>query len=150
MGDRTYHQGTIIASKPETVAALRQIVGDYVDDESAWGRLIEYTIEEAYLGTTVNEIVPAIREADPDAAFYCWEDPKYEFLGQVIISDGTDTYWADCGTFGAPLLTYAQVEYAMKHEGKTLDEAFGRPVIEGWNRAHDVVTVENGPTPPES
>ena len=132
MGDRTYHQGRIVAESIETAV----LIGDHISDEwlpdtlSVQGRIVQYTCEEAYLGSTQEIVAQAAGLAygrGEAIAYHAWEDPKYEFPGALIMSDGVSEWYGDCTSNGDAYLIYSGYVTAKAHGASDAD-VFGETV----------------------
>ena len=132
MGDRTYHQGRIVAQSIETAV----LIGDHLNDEwspdelSVQGRIVHYAVSESYLGSTDQIIEQAVKIADDNGeviAYHAWEDPRYEFPGALTMSDGQRGWYGDCTANGDAYLTYQGYVTATK-DGATDATVFGEYV----------------------
>jgi hypothetical protein len=123
MGDRTYHQGRIIASTAEKAGFIvDELDNGLVDEVRANGRYVAYTLEEGRCGATA-ELVGLIESTDPGAAYYCWEDPIYEYLGELFVSDGAGQrkHNVECDGEGRPRPTHHVVEQYGVQEAFAVD-----------------------------
>lgn len=142
MSDRTYHQGTIVASSIRTVDAIKTaLLSEGVCEFECEGRVITYSSEDTYLGWTEDSALCGVLAADPLAAYYAWEDPCYGWLGELYVSVGTSHYNASCNSEGDPVLTYATYS-AVTDSGADGRQAFGVEIIEAYYEALDQAKKE--------
>jgi hypothetical protein len=132
MGDRTYHQGRIVAQSIETAV----LIGDHLSQEwlpselSVQGRIVQYACEDAYLGSTdqiIEQAYTIARDRGEVIAYHAWEDPRYEFPGALTMSDGSDSWYGDCTSNGDAYLIY-QGYVTAKADGATDAVIFGENV----------------------
>jgi len=119
MSDRTALQAIIYACPPEAVEAVLDALEQF--DLSADSGQEGLGRGTCYLGTEV-EVGCANRLAQllPDAATWkVWEDPKYEWFGELICHEPElGTFAAECDSYGQPVFTPREVKqmHAAAHD----------------------------------
>ncbi|WP_347956138.1 DUF3145 family protein [Gordonia aichiensis] len=117
MGDRTPLQLQIVACPTAQAAAVLEIIDAYnlvldADGDGDHGvlRLGEkYVDAEARCGSA-EEVASRLHEAAPDASWECWEDPKYEWLGNLYqFTPELGLFTAECDGEGQPRFTASEV-----------------------------------------
>ena len=151
MSDRTTFQ-VYLYECPEdqreaALGAIREVAGEW--DEGAADQPGEgFTIYEARLGTAM-DTAHRLAEAAPGASFYMWEDPAYEYLGDVYAyTPALGMFTAQCDSYGEPVFTLSQIEqYHNAAYGfvvtDTIRKAMGGPWREDW-MAHNATPAPNG------
>lgn len=130
MGDQTCVQLIVYACPPDQTRAIRQQIDNYDLTEheqrcisapgqvhSRWENLPEDQImlNHLYLGTSVpcgsaDDIGAALAEEAPGAIWEVWEDPKYEWLGDLRrYAPSLGLFKAECGSDGQPLFTATEL-----------------------------------------
>lgn len=112
MSDRTHLQLQILHCPPDQLrkvhAVIEYSICDLADDEDV--ELGEtYEVEETVCGTA-DEIAAKLQQDAPDAAWLCWEDPKYEWLGKLHRYTPELGLWSrECDANGTPLFVAEEV-----------------------------------------
>lgn len=120
-----------------------------------------YTADEITCGSA-QEIAKALREAAPGASFILWEDPKYEWLGDLYAhTPALGEFTAECAESGEPVLNREQVTKVINDAAKdapgtpggmlrvirdAINRAMGGPWFDDWH-AHtqaEPVTAATG------
>ena len=116
MGDRTAFQCTIDACPEDQREAVREILDEYADHID-WTRRLPrelamgqpYTAHEVSCGTA-QEIAGSLVDAAPGVSFTLWEDPAYQWLGDVYAhTPELGMFHAECDANGNPVYSPAQV-----------------------------------------
>ena len=162
MGDRTAFQCTIDACPEDQREAVREILDEYADHLD-WTDALpaelsldrQYTAHEVSLGTA-QEITGRLTKAAPGAAFLLWEDPAYQWLGDVYAhTPELGTFTAACDADGNPVYTREQIAAMVKEITETtlcmtsatlaieLDKRMGGP----WFTGPDQHTQPGQPKP---
>ncbi|KJR10243.1 hypothetical protein UG54_01295 [Gordonia sihwensis] len=109
-----------IANCPDDQArAILEIIDAHdlsvdIDDRPNVLRIGEiYRIDEIPCKTS-EEIANELQEVAPDASWECWEDPKYEWLGDLYrFTPELGLFTVECGGEGEPLFTAFEVRHFM-------------------------------------
>lgn len=113
MSDRTYFQLIVYACPPEQQEAVLDVIDEYgLTPESAEAPepralLLDerYVYDETALGTS-SEVASNLMRRAPSTAFECWEDPKYEYGGQIHrYTPELGLFEGDCNSEGQSYLT---------------------------------------------
>lgn len=117
MSDRTCLQVSFAACPQRHVLPVLQLLDDYQLNPEAQPRpgAAELLLDEGYRNVEVrcgsaDQVAAALRELD-GVVFYLWEDPKYEWLGDVHIEvPDAGSFDANCDAAGQPLFTAAEAK----------------------------------------
>lgn len=149
MSDRTTFQ-VYVYECPEdqreaAVAAIREVAGEW--DEGTLPRPGEgFTFYEVRLGTAM-DTAAKLTEAAPGASFYMWEDPAYEYLGDMYArTPALGSFTAQCDSYGEPVYGCSQVIEMLNRVGgdmEALKREMGAPWVEDW-MAHNATPAPNG------
>jgi hypothetical protein len=149
MGDRTNCQINVYSCPPEQVAAVLEIIEEHLGDND-YGEhtkrphLLElgerFGAWEASCGSS-DEIASAMEDRAPGAAFYVWEDPKYEWLGSANAYSPTLGSWgAECDADGQGVWTRGEILSLIdKHPSV---EDLKRELGEPWLHLSDLLPEE--------
>ena len=141
MGDRTPHQVYLYNCPPDQAQAATEALAQYTWDEEPAGDGIgdgAYACYEKSCGTS-GEIAAALTAAAPGASFVLWEDPAYDWLGDVHAhTPALGAFTASCDANGQPVYTRAEV-IAMMREAASgedvftfMDRKMGGPWLADW------------------
>jgi len=144
MGDRTCHQVYVYDCPKDQVRAVQEALEDYGWEESPKGGRISaierYFADELSCGTS-GDIATALREAAPGASFVVWEDPKYEWLGEMhAYTPALGEYGAQCDSYGRPVFGWDEITPVLDEAAQAgedaraaLAKAMGRPWLDEWD-----------------
>ena len=139
MSDRTNFQ-VYVYECPEdqhdaAVDAIREVAGEWEEgsaDDLAAG-LIMYDARCGIAG----EMAAALAEAVPGASFYLWEDPAYEWLGDVYAyTPALGMFTAECDSNGEPMFRLSDVLATIgtaNGDAEAVKRAMGGPWREDWS-----------------
>jgi hypothetical protein len=145
MGDTTNFQLTIYDCPDDQRESLVQVIQDLRQDGDFSGApsegFDELELMNAYTDglaslTAHDDYATDIIEAAPGATFVCWTDPKYEWLGGLVMyTPNLGRFDADCDANGVPAIgPYAILQAVVDQpENATRDEildALGK--LTGW------------------
>lgn len=110
MSDRTYYQAIVYACPAEHRAAVLAVLVEHElrfefaspepADVLALG--VKYVETEKTIGQA-DDIATALIAVTPDVVFKLWEDPKYEYLGDLRICRASSAArWSRCRRGAAP------------------------------------------------
>lgn len=138
MSDRSSLQFNILRVDPEKADAVRQYINDEWGPE--FGDLFDDTVvvEEAVLGSIADQDIPGkLIELDPTIVFCIWQDPKYEYLGDVAMhTPELGTYLGPCDASANVVLTWDAMQDSPT--GGDIDRRFGRPWVDAINAINAV------------
>lgn len=156
MADRTPVQAFIYSCPPERVRQVRRVLAWHGLDseyEAAHPRSRDpentvvlgaaYWSAEEVLGTAADVAAELIAGA-PEVAFLVWEDPKYEYLGEVHAhTPGSDVFQASCDAEGRPVWNndavmrmVAEMQAGPDGPSATLRCWLGQDVLDCLNTSH--------------
>jgi Protein of unknown function (DUF3145) len=137
MSDRTNFQVYVYeCPEDQREAAAAAITDIYDPDEGSTDDLAEgITVYEARVGTA-DEVAAKLREAAPGASFYLWEDPCYEWLGDMYAyTPELGIFTAACDSYGEPVFKLSEVVVVVR-EAKgmlpVIQRKMGAPWREDW------------------
>lgn len=151
MGDRTCFQLQIADCPADQASAILEIIDAHglsvgIDDAPNILRLGErYACDETLCGTA-EEVAAELQSVAPDASWECWEDPKYEWLGDLYrFTPDLGVFTAACDGEGQPRFTPLNVRQFMKKAAaidetelrRSLGETHKDALAEKIKKAHD-------------
>jgi hypothetical protein len=158
MPDTTPLQLTVHAAPPEQHPAILKVINGYglgqdwasVAPEEVFTELelgVQYTDDQGVVGHA-SAIASELVAVAPGASFIVWEDPAYEYLGEVCIyAPQLGLYRADCDADGEPQLSSQTIlaildrveqatPQAIVADVRTaIDQATGRPWFQALTAA---------------
>lgn len=154
MSDRTSWQMRIVACPDKTeLARLRDILDEYVYGLSDPLTVPAELSEDEVVCGTVGELTQPIVEAAPGATWIMWEDPKYEWLGDVAVyTPELGLYTQACDSDGNPVFTDLEIESVLnsvpveKASFAAMQDAFHKATGKAWFAA--IEAIEQAPFDP--
>lgn len=118
MGDTTNFQMYVYSTTPDEARHFARFIGEHClgrdwstnfnadePDAIVLGRGGGYTDNDASCGI-VNDYAVGLAANTPNSVFVAWEDPKYEWLGVLIMHvPGLGVYVAECDADGNPVMS---------------------------------------------